>query len=49
MEGIARKRGYYTCKQVGIKVMRIPTIIALYVFDDETVTIKRLVFRPADN
>jgi hypothetical protein len=47
MDGVARKRGYYTCKQLGIKSMRIPTITALYIFDDEAVTIKRLVFRAA--
>lgn len=49
MDGVARKRGYYTCKQVGIKAMHIPTITALYLYDDNTVTIKRLAFSPADN
>ena len=49
MDGVARKRGYYLCKQLGIKAMRIPTITALYIYDDDTVTIKALAFRPADN
>jgi hypothetical protein len=40
--------GYYVYKQLGIKVLRIPTIVALYLYDANRVTIKRLAFQIAE-
>jgi hypothetical protein len=46
-DGVPRKFGYYLYKQLGILELRIPTIIALYTFDDDTVTVSALAFYAA--
>jgi len=46
-DGVERRFGYYLYKQLGIKGLRIPTIVALYTFNDDTVTVHALALYKA--
>lgn len=46
-DGIPRRFGYHVFKQSGIRELNVPTIIALYTFNDDTVTIAALSFYAA--
>jgi hypothetical protein len=46
-DGIHRRLGYHVYKQSGIRELNVPTIVALYTFNDDTVTIAALSFYAA--
>ena len=41
-DGVPRRLGYHVYKQLGMRDLSIPTIVALYTFDNHTVTIAAL-------
>jgi hypothetical protein len=43
-DGIPRKWGYHIYKQAGFKSLNIPTVTALYTYDDNQVVIYSVLF-----